>query len=213
MTVQTLPRRVKAIVPYSSRPHTVRRPSSGPTPIQWQQVVEPLNRMLGNAGQNIGQPGLRIDVIHLGRLCRRDRSRRTATTCVPRLLPVHSAHAGQELEVYYRYHPYFGRKVLVRRIEQRATGQFLSAQGPAGIVVSIAGWMLDPVICAGMTIGAPRVDLAALVELERLLIGTANPAHSRNDVAIVREEGNEISEIAGGGADVLARRFARRWKE
>jgi hypothetical protein len=34
--------------------------------------------------------------------------------------------------------------------------------------------MLDPVICAGMTIGAPRVDLAALVELERLLIGTAS---------------------------------------
>jgi hypothetical protein len=92
------------------------------------------------------------------------------------LLPVHSAHVGQELEVHYRHHPYFGRKVLVRRIEQRATGQFLRVQWPAGIVVSIAGWMLDPVICAGMTIGAPRVDVAALVELERLLIGTANPA-------------------------------------
>jgi hypothetical protein len=38
-------------------------------------------------------------------------------------------------------------------------------------VVAIAGWMLNPVVCAGMTIGAPRVDLAALVELERLLIG------------------------------------------
>ena len=116
-------------------------------------------------------------------------------------MPVHSAHVGQELEVHYRYHPYFGRKVLVRRMEQRATGQFLSVQGPAGIVVSIAGWMLDPVICAGMTIGAPRVDLASLVELERLLIGTANPAHSRSDVAIVREEGNEVSQIAGGGAE------------
>jgi hypothetical protein len=90
-------------------------------------------------------------------------------------LPVHSAHVGQELEVHYRYHPYFGRKVLVRRMEQRATGQFLSVQGPAGIVVSIAGWMLDPVICAGMTIGAPRVDLAALVELERLLIVRPTP--------------------------------------
>jgi hypothetical protein len=39
-------------------------------------------------------------------------------------------------------------------MEQRATGQFLGVQGPAGIVVSIAGWMLDPAICAGMTIGA-----------------------------------------------------------
>ena len=91
------------------------------------------------------------------------------------LLPVHSAHVGQELEVHYRYHPYFGRKVLVHRMEQRATGQFLSVQGPAGIEVSIAGWMLEPVICAGMTIGAPRVDVAALVELERLLIGTGQP--------------------------------------
>ncbi|MBT1517067.1 hypothetical protein KIP88_42665 [Bradyrhizobium sp. SRL28] len=85
-------------------------------------------------------------------------------------------------------------------MEQRTTGQFLSVQGPAGIVVSLAGWMLDPLICAGMTIGAPRVDLA-LVELERLLIGTANPAHSQSDVAIVREEDNEVSQIAGGGAE------------
>ena len=76
-------------------------------------------------------------------------------------------------------------------MEQRATGQFLKVQGPAGIVVSIAGWMLDPVICASMTIGAPRVDLAALVDLARLLMGAANPAHSRSDVGIVREEGND----------------------
>jgi hypothetical protein len=93
-----------------------------------------------------------------------------------------------------------GRKVLVRRIAQRATGQFLSVQGPAGIVVLIAGWMLDPVICAGMTIGAPRVDLATLVELKRLLIGLATPAHSQSDVGIVREESNEVSQIAGAGA-------------
>jgi hypothetical protein len=35
--------------------------------------------------------------------------------------------------------------------------------------------MLDPMICAGMTIGAPRVDLAALVELKRLLLVTLPP--------------------------------------
>ena len=52
-----------------------------------------------------------------------------------------------------------------------------------------------------MTIGAPRVDLAALIELERLLIRPANPAHSQSDVAIVREEGNEVSQIAGGDAE------------
>ncbi|MPZ35423.1 MAG: hypothetical protein GEV13_31365 [Rhodospirillales bacterium] len=114
--------------------------------------------------------------------------------------PVHSAHVGQELEVHYRWHPYFGRRVGVRRVEQRATGQFLKVQGPTGIVISIAGWMLDPVICAGMAMGAPRVDLSALVELERLLIGASNPAHFRSEVSIVPEEGNEISQIAGSGA-------------
>ena len=65
--------------------------------------------------------------------------------------------------------------MLVRRVEQRATGQFLLVQGPAGIVISMAGWMFDPVHCAGMTIGPPRVDVAALIELERLLSGAATP--------------------------------------
>ena len=45
--------------------------------------------------------------------------------------------------------------------------------------------------------GAPRVDVATLVELERLLIGAANFAHSRSDSAIVREEENDASQIAG----------------
>jgi hypothetical protein len=56
-------------------------------------------------------------------------------------------------------------------VAHRATGQFLTVQGPAEIVVSIAGWMFDPVACVRMTIGAPRVDLAALIELEQQLIG------------------------------------------
>jgi len=96
---------------------------------------------------------------------------RTDSSSCPEPLPVHSAHVGQELEVHYRCHPYCGRKVLVRRVEQRATGQFFKVQGPTGIVISIAGWMLDPAICAEMTVGAPWVDLAALIELRHLLIG------------------------------------------
>ena len=64
---------------------------------------------------------------------------------------VHSAHVGQEIEVHYRWHPYFGCTVNIRRVEQRATGLFLKVQGPAGVVVSMAAWMLDPVTCAGMT--------------------------------------------------------------
>ena len=87
----------------------------------------------------------------------------------------------------------------MRRVEQRATGQFLKVQGPAGIVVSIADWMLDPVICAAMTIGPPRADLAALIELRRLLMGVSKPTHSRSDVGNAGEKSSAVSQVAGGG--------------
>ena len=58
--------------------------------------------------------------------------RRPAVTCS-------FCPCGQELEVHYQWHPYFGSKVAVRRVEQRASGQFLKVLGPAGVVVSMAG--------------------------------------------------------------------------
>jgi hypothetical protein len=39
-------------------------------PIPGQQFVEFLGRMLGDARENVGEPGLRINIVHLGRLCR-----------------------------------------------------------------------------------------------------------------------------------------------
>ena len=134
----------------------------GRVPIPRQQLVEPLDGILGDARENVGEPSLRIDIVHLGRddqavhggaVRRHDRSRRTTRIFSPGPSPVHSAHVGQELEVHYQWHPYFGSKVAVRRVEQRASGQFLKVLGPAGVVVSMAGWMLDPVICVGMTLG------------------------------------------------------------
>jgi hypothetical protein len=40
-------------------------------PIPREQFVESLNRMLGDARQDVGEPRLRINVVHLGCLCRR----------------------------------------------------------------------------------------------------------------------------------------------
>jgi len=39
---------------------------AGPTPIPRQQFVEFLDGMFGDAGQDVGEPGLRIDIVHLG---------------------------------------------------------------------------------------------------------------------------------------------------
>jgi hypothetical protein len=40
---------------------------AGVKPIPRQQFVEFLDGMFGDAGQDVGEPGLRVDVIHLGR--------------------------------------------------------------------------------------------------------------------------------------------------
>ncbi|WP_244489921.1 hypothetical protein [Rhizobium sp. Leaf391] len=72
--------------------------------------------------------------------------------------------------------------------------------GPTGIVISISGWMIDRFVCGGMTIGAARVDLAALIELNRLVTGSDKPALSRGGRRITQEEDDEIPQYAG--ADV-----------
>ena len=119
--------------------------------------------------------------------------------------PVHSAHVGDEVEVHYRWHPYFGQKVSIRRVEERATGRFLKVLGPAGVVVSISGWMIDPVVCGGMTMGLARVDLATLVELNRLVTSADKPALFRGGRRITQEEDDEIPQYAGAGVRPAAR--------
>jgi hypothetical protein len=68
--------------------------------------------------------------------------------------------------------------------------------GPSGVVVTIADWMLDPVACAAMPEGTPRVDLAALVELKRLLLCDRETTHSWGDSGIVREDHQDVFQAA-----------------
>jgi len=37
------------------------------SPVPGQEFVEPVDRVLGDTGQDVGQPGLRIDVVQFGR--------------------------------------------------------------------------------------------------------------------------------------------------
>ncbi|WP_322884518.1 hypothetical protein U8C35_29035 (plasmid) [Sinorhizobium medicae] len=56
------------------------------------------------------------------------------------------------------------------------------------MVIVVAAWMLDPAICAGMTLGPPRASISALAELHRLLIEQRIRRSSLGNSTIVQEE-------------------------
>jgi hypothetical protein len=112
--------------------------------------------------------------------------------------PGHSAHVGQEVEVHYRWHALYGRRVWRQYVERRAGGEFVHVEVAPGVVIVVAAWMLDPAACAGMALGAPRVMLAALAELHQLLTERGFRRSSGDDPIIVQEEQHEELARAGG---------------
>jgi len=106
--------------------------------------------------------------------------------------PRHSAHVGQEIEIHYRWHPLCGRKVRYRDSEQRSHGRVVHVDDGSGVVTVVPAWMLDPVVCANMTLGEPQVAVDALRELHRLLVERGLRGHSSNDFTFVQEECDEF---------------------
>lgn len=106
--------------------------------------------------------------------------------------PRHSAHVGQELEIHYRWHPLYGRKVRYRDSEQRGPGDVVHVDDGSGMVTVVPAWMLDPVVCGGMKLGEPRVSVAALRELHHRLVERGLRTDSSNDSTIVQEECDEV---------------------
>src|SRR5437660_4428675 len=122
---------------------------------------------------------------------RRRRSRQTGNFCGRWKSPGHSAHIGQEVEVHYRWHALYGHRLRRQYVERRAGGDVVHVEVTPGVVIVVAAWMLDPAACAGMSLGAPRVKLAALAELHQLLVERGFRRSSRDDPAIVQEEQHE----------------------
>src|ERR1700742_1561091 len=90
------------------------------------------------------------------------------TSC-PGLLRGHSAHINQDVEVHYRWHALYGRKVRQFYAERRSGREVVVVEAAPGVAIVLAAWMLDPVICATMSLGTPTIDVAGLADLDRLL--------------------------------------------
>ena len=112
-------------------------------------------------------------------------------------LPGHSAHIGQAVEVHYRWHALYGRRVRGQRSEQRGGGSVVYLETGPGVVIVAAAWIRDPAASAGMALGAPRVAVSALDELHHLLIERGFRRSSLDDPTIVQKEQDETSADTG----------------
>ncbi len=55
------------------------------------------------------------------------------------------------MEGHYRWHPFYGRRLLVEYIEQRAGGSIVHVEIEPSVVTILPEWMFDAGICSSMT--------------------------------------------------------------
>ncbi|MGB7975274.1 MAG: hypothetical protein WCF81_13195 [Roseiarcus sp.] len=72
--------------------------------------------------------------------------------------PVHSARVRAEVEVHYRWHALYGRRLRLHYSEVRDGTRLSFVEAGPGVVIVMPSWMLDPAACAATTFGAPQVD-------------------------------------------------------
>jgi hypothetical protein len=66
----------------------------------------------------------------------------------------------------------------------------------------LAAWMLDPIACAGMVIGAPHVSVSALADLHHLLIDGGFRRSSLDGSNIVQEKQDEAPADTNAAIDI-----------
>jgi hypothetical protein len=98
--------------------------------------------------------------------------------------------------VQYRWHPLYGRSARLIQSERRASGEFVHVELTAGIVTILPAWKFDPIYCATLKIGVPRVSLAALDDLHRLLIAFESRLLSANGNTVTQEAHDGITGTA-----------------
>ena len=75
------------------------------------------------------------------------RLRRTTNSFFRLQLPVHSARVGAEVEVHYRWHALYGRRLRLHYSEVRAGTPLSYVEAGPGVIIVMPSWMLDPAAC------------------------------------------------------------------
>jgi hypothetical protein len=170
-------------------------------PIPGQQFVDAIDRMIGDASDDVGEPHLGIDVIEASGLDERvhDGGSAAGEEIVlapqghrPFILPVLGPRLRSMVEGHYRWHALYGRRMRLHYSEVRAGTPLSFVEAGPGVVIVMPSWMLDPAACADATLGAPRVDCATLKDLSRLLIDRGFRRSSPGEVRVAEEEPNEV---------------------
>lgn len=111
-------------------------------------------------------------------------------------LPVHSHHIGQDIEVHYRWHPLYGRRVKFTDIEQHGGARVVHIEVDPWVVRMVAQWMLDAAVCSAIESGERRVTLAALRNRDQLLADQRSRGKFSDGSSIVPEKRNGQSSNA-----------------
>jgi hypothetical protein len=114
----------------------------------------------------------------------------------------HKTHIPESGEVHYRWHPLYGRKVLIRREAHRrgvTAAHCVFEEEPRRACLEIPKWMFDRARCSMMCLSdAPHVSWASLVEVHTLLDETARPREVEN-----RRHFSETKEGAEGNGTCI----------
>jgi hypothetical protein len=85
----------------------------------------------------------------------------------------HNAHSSP-MRICYRHHPFFNHEGhIVRRFRRQAEDSYI-VELSDGLVLVMPAWMLDAATCDAMRMEArPRIAIAGLLDLDRLLDASA----------------------------------------
>ncbi|WP_210333099.1 hypothetical protein, partial [Rhizobium sp. RHZ01] len=103
----------------------------------------------------------------------------------------HSAHIGEEVEIHYRWHAFYGRQVRRYYGERRSGSEVVVVEHEPGVTTAVERWMLDRATCAAMTLGEPQVSVEALMDLDRVLKDRGLRQVFSDDTTVIEEACDE----------------------